>query len=74
MILYFRELPAPLGEIDPAFTDIFFEFANTFTEESVLSAEVKRRKAEEKDAALEADLFRDFGYGEEEIAGMDIKT
>jgi len=48
MILYFRELPAPLGEIDPAFTDIFFEFANTFTEESVLSAEVKRRKQDRR--------------------------
>ncbi|GHT84350.1 hypothetical protein FACS1894137_07270 [Spirochaetia bacterium] len=69
-MVYFRELPAPLKELDPVFIDIFFNFANTYTEESVLYAEVKRRK--DKDSAPNADMFRELGYTEEQIAGMEL--
>jgi hypothetical protein len=61
-------LPAPVAELDPAFIDIFFNFANTYTEESVLYSEIKRRK--EKKSAPGAGMFRRLGYTEEQIAGM----
>ncbi|GHU10565.1 hypothetical protein FACS1894151_10030 [Spirochaetia bacterium] len=69
-MVYFRELPAPLNELDPAFLDIFFNFANTYTEESVLHAEVKRRK--ERESAPSAEMFRELGYSEEQIANMEL--
>jgi hypothetical protein len=56
--------------MDPAFIDVFFNFANTFTEESVLYSEVKRRKRNE--SAPNIDVFRDLGYTDEQIANMDI--
>jgi len=70
-MVYFRELPVPISELDPVFVDIFFEFANTFTEESVLYSEVKQRK--EKEATPTADMFRSLGYSEKDIAEMDIE-
>ena len=63
-------LPVPVSELDPAFIDVFYEFANTYSEESVRFAEMKRRK--EKESAVNADLFRDLGYTEKEIAEMDV--
>jgi hypothetical protein len=69
-MVYFRKLPAPAAELDPAFIDIFFDFANTYTEESVLYSEVKKRK--EKESAPGAGMFRRLGYTEEQIANMDI--
>jgi hypothetical protein len=63
-------LPAPIAELDPAFIDIFFNFANTYTEESVLYSEVKKRKA--KESTPSADMFRRLGYTEEQIAGMEL--
>jgi hypothetical protein len=61
-------LPVSIAELDPAFIDIFFNFANTYTEESVLYSEVKRRK----ELTPRADMFRDLGYSEEQIAGMEL--
>jgi hypothetical protein len=69
-MVYFRKLPAPLNELDPAFLDIFFNFANTYTEESVLYSEVKRRKT--KESTPSADMFRTLGYSEEQIASMEL--
>ncbi|MDR2701083.1 MAG: hypothetical protein LBB72_01470 [Spirochaetaceae bacterium] len=51
--------------------DIFFEFANTFTEESVLYAEIKQRKEKAKEPT--SDVMRSIGYSEADIAGMDIE-
>jgi hypothetical protein len=69
-MVYSRTFPAPINELDPAFLDIFFNFANTYTEESVLFAEIKKRK--EKETTPGADMFRKLGYSEEQIAGMEI--
>jgi hypothetical protein len=63
-------LPAPAAELDPAFIDIFFNFANTYTEESVLYAEMKKRK--EKESAPGAGMLRRLGYTEEQIANMEL--
>jgi hypothetical protein len=63
-------LPAPISDLDPAFIDIFFNFANTYTEDSVLHSEVKRRK--NRETAPTEERFRKMGYSEEEIANMDL--
>jgi hypothetical protein len=63
-------LPAPITELDPAFIDIFFNFANTYTEESVLYSEVKKRK--ERELTPSADMFRRLGYSEKQIANMKL--
>jgi len=70
MMVFLRELPVPVKELDQAFIDIFFNFANTYTEESVLHSMLKRRK--EADAAPSAEMFREMGYSEKDIAEMDI--
>jgi hypothetical protein len=69
-MVYFRELPVKLQEADPSLLEIIFNFANTFTEESVLHGFTKQRK--ESESAPTADKMRRLGYSEEEIAGMDL--
>jgi hypothetical protein len=63
-------LPEPLNEIGDDFLDIFFEFANTYTVESVRHGFQEGRK--ERESAPEADVFREMGYSEEDIAGFDM--
>ena len=67
---YFRELPAPLAEIDPDFLEIFYNFANTYTEESVRQAHSERRKSE---GSVASDDMKGLGYSDEDIAGMDVQ-
>jgi len=71
MMVFLRELPVPIKEADPAFIDVFFNFANTYTEESVLYNMMKHRK--EKETTPTADMFREMGYSEKDIAMMDIE-
>jgi hypothetical protein len=66
-MVYFRELPVPLKELDPGFVEIFFDFANTYTEKSVLEWYIKQRKT-----TPDADKFRRLGYTEEDIANMEL--
>jgi hypothetical protein len=68
-MVYLRELPVPLKEADPLLIDLFFDFATTYTEESVLAAQMKMRR---EAAAPPADVFRELGYTEKAILGMDI--
>jgi len=69
-VVYFREFPAPIKEIDPSFLEIIFNFANTYTEESVFNGYTKRIK--EITSGPSADIMKKLGYSDEEIAGMDI--
>jgi hypothetical protein len=64
-------LPVPLREVDPDFLEIFFNFANTFTEESVLQGYAE--KAKEAGSGPSADIMRRMGYTEAEIANMDLR-
>jgi len=66
-MVYFRTLPLPLNEIDEDFLALFFNFANTFTEESVLQGFIKEQ--DEKERAINDDLLRELGYSEEDILG-----
>jgi hypothetical protein len=68
--VYFRELAVPLKEADPNLLGIIFNFANTFTEESVLHGFTKQRQ--EITSRPSADTMRKLGYSDEEIAGMDL--
>ena len=48
-MVYFRELPVKLNDIDDDFIELFFRFANTFTEESILNGYLKDEMEKEKD-------------------------
>ena len=69
-MVYFRELPVKLREVDPSFLEIIFNFANIFTEDSVLRGYTKQRK--DADSTPTADQMRRLGYSEAEIARMDL--
>ena len=70
-MVYFRELPVPLNEVDENLLEIMFNYANTFTEDSVLQGYTKRIKEAESEPT--ADIMKGLGYSDEEVAGMDIK-
>ena len=67
-MVYFRELPLPLKELDSDFIDFFFKFANTFTEESILRGYIKEEAAREKEVS--DDVLKDLGYTDEDILNM----
>jgi hypothetical protein len=69
-VVYFRELPEPLNEVDPSVLEVVFKFANTFTEESVLHGYTKLAK--ENESGPDADMMKRLGYADDEVAGMDI--
>lgn len=62
-MVYFRVLPRPLNEIDDDFLDLFFNFANTFTEDSVLQGFIKEQN--EKERAISDDVLQELGYSGE---------
>ena len=64
-MIYFRELPLPLKEIDDDFLGIFFNFANTYTEDSVLTGFIKEEREKEKEVS-EEDL-KELGYTDEDL-------
>lgn len=67
-MVYFRELPLPLNKIDNDFMELFYRFANTFTEESVLHGYLKEEaKAQEE---LKDNDLRELGYTDEDILNM----
>jgi len=68
---YFRVLPQELKGTSDDFIDIFYDFANSYTEESVRAVYWKAK--EEQSAAPEASDMRDIlGYTEEEMSGMEL--
>ena len=67
-MVYFRELPVRLNDLDIDFMELFFKFANTFTEESVLSGYLKDEAEKEKEVHDE-DL-KELGYSDEDILNM----
>jgi hypothetical protein len=69
-MVHFRELPEAIGEIDENILEIIFNFANTFTEESVLQGYIKHIK--ETESGPSADIMKDLGYSDEDVAGMDL--
>lgn len=67
-MVYFRELPLPLKELDDDFMDFFFKFANTFTEDSVLKGFLKEES--EKAKEVSEDTLKELGYTDEDILNM----
>ncbi len=67
---YFRVANPQLTENDD-FIDIFFNFANTYTEDSIRDGILKARKKwkDRKDK----DTMRSLGYSEEDIFYMGVK-
>ena len=70
-MVYFRALPAPLRDLDHDLLEIFFKFANTYTEEVVESGFAAQRK--ESESRNTAAQMKKLGYSDEDIAGMDLK-
>jgi len=68
---YFRELPVPLKKLDPEFLEIFFKFANIFTEKGVQAGYAKQ--VEEAESRPTAEMMRRLGYTEEDIAKMELR-
>lgn len=70
-MMYLRELPCPLAEADDWFIAILFDFATTFTEDSVLHAKLKEREKEK--SVTPAEALRNIGYTDEDILIMNAK-
>lgn len=67
-MVYFRELPVKLNDIDDDFIELFFRFANTFTEESILNGYLNGEL--EKGKEICDDELKDLGYTDEDILNM----
>lgn len=67
-MVYFRELSLPINEIDDDFIDLFYKFANTFTEESILNGFLKDEAEKEKE--IHDEELKDLGYSDEDILNM----
>jgi hypothetical protein len=70
-MVYFRELPVPLKGINTDFLEIFFNFANTYTEETILQSFIKNRQEAESRPTVQ--VMKRMGYSEEDIANMDLR-
>jgi hypothetical protein len=68
---YFRELPVPLKELNPEFLEIFFKFANIFTEKGIQISYAKQ--VGEAESRPTTDMMRRLGYSEEDLARMDLR-
>lgn len=68
-MVYFRTLPQPLNELDDNFLDFFFEFANTYTVESVLHGYASQKEAKSKEVTKEE--LAELGYTDEDILNMN---
>ena len=67
MMVYFRVLPVKISELDEDFMFFFFKFANTYTEESILTNYSKMRAEKE----VSEDDLKELGYTDEDILNMD---
>ncbi len=65
-MVYFRELSLPINEIDDDFMELFYKFANTYTEESILTGFIK----DEKEKEIHDEQLKDLGYSDEDILNM----
>lgn len=70
-MVYLKELPLPLAETSDYFLDLFFEFATTYTEQSVLEGQIKQRQDKEKTPSVQD--MQMLGYSQEEIATMQLR-
>ena len=70
-MVYFRELPVPLKELNIDLLEIFFNFANTYTEKAVLQSYIKSKQEAESKPTVQ--MMKRLGYSEEDIARMDLR-
>ena len=59
-MIYFRELPVSISELDEDLLEFIFIFANTYTEESVLRGYVQQKREEEKEVS--DNILEELGY------------
>ena len=70
-MVYFRELPVQLKELNIDLLEIFFNFANTYTEKAVLQSYIKNKQEAESKPTVQ--MMKRLGYSEEDIAKMDLR-
>lgn len=63
-MVYFRELPLPIKEVDSDFLDLFFRFANTYTEDSILHGYIDEENKKLK--AVDDDVLAELGYDDKD--------
>jgi hypothetical protein len=68
---YFRELPVPLKELDADILEIFFDFANTYSEKAVQQSYLKKKH--ELESRPTAQMMKQLGYSYEDIVKMDLR-
>lgn len=68
-VVYFRELPAALSEVDQNLLEILFNFGNTYTEDKIFHEYEK--KAKEASGPSES-IMKRLGYSDSEVAGMEL--
>jgi len=61
-------LPVPLNEIDDDFLELFFDFANTYTEDSILTGFLQDKQEQEKEASSE--VLKELGYTDEDLLSI----
>lgn len=66
-MVYFRELPLPINEIDDDFLDFFFKFANTYTEDSILHGYIDEESKKLKE--VDDDVLAELGYDDKDKLG-----
>ncbi len=59
-MIYFRELPVPIRELDENLLDFIFIFANTYTEESILHGYAQQKREEEREVS--DNILEELGY------------
>lgn len=68
-MVYFRTLPLPLNEIDDDFLELFFNFANTYTESSILTGFLNNKQEKEKEVS--EDALKELGYTDEDFLNSE---
>lgn len=67
-MVFFKVLPVPLQDLDSDLIDFVFDFANTFTVESILEGCLKQKEEDKK--KISKDDLAELGYSDEEILNM----
>lgn len=57
-MVYLRELPVALNDIDPVLLDAYYRFANTFTEDSIQEGYLKEHNTSDRSDDSKKDILR----------------
>lgn len=67
-MVFFKVLPVPLQDLDSDLIDFIFDFANTYTVESILEGCLDQKEEDKK--KISKDDLAELGYTDEDILNM----